>query len=203
MKLYYKPGACSLASHIVLQEAGIACELDRVDTEAGKTEHGLDFRAINPSGYVPALELEDGDVLTEGAAILQYLADRFPATGLAPQSGTLERAKMQQHLNFVASELHKAFSPFFAASPPQGPAKDAALSKLDDKMRVFDDHLSDGRAHLLGQKFSVADAYLFVVANWTNFLGIDLTQWPNVSAFVTRVAARPSAQAAMRAEGLI
>lgn len=203
MKLYYKPGACSLASHIVLQEAGIACELDRVDTEAGKTEQGLDFRAINPNGYVPALELEDGDVLTEGAAILQYLADRFPATGLAPQSGTLERAKMQQHLNFVASELHKAFSPFFAASPPQGPAKDAALSKLDDRMRVFDDHLSDGRAHLLGQKFSVADAYLFVVANWTNFLGIDLTQWPNVSAFVTRVAARPSAQAAMRAEGLI
>lgn len=203
MKLYYKPGACSLASHIVLQEAGIACELDRVDTEAGKTEQGLDFRAINPNGYVPALELEDGDVLTEGAAILQYLADRFPATGLAPQFGTLERAKMQQHLNFVASELHKAFSPFFAASPPQGPAKDAALSKLDDKMRVFDDHLSDGRAHLLGQKFSVADAYLFVVANWTNFLGIDLTQWPNVSAFVNRVAARPAAQAAMRAEGLI
>lgn len=203
MKLYYKPGACSLASHIVLHEAGITCELDRVDTGAGKTEQGHDFSAINPNGYVPALELEEGEILTEGAAILQYLADKFPSAQLAPQSGTLERAQMQQHLNFVASELHKAFSPFFAKSPPQGAAKDTALSKLDDKMRVFDDHFSDGRVHLLGQKFSVADAYLFVVANWSNFLGIDLTQWPNVSAFVNRVAARPATQAAMRAEGLI
>lgn len=203
MKLYFKPGACSLASHIVLHEIGADFDIAKVDTSAGKTETGEDFATINPNGYVPALRLADGEVLSEGAAILQYLADQNPETDLAPAPGTLERARVQQHLNFVASELHKAFSPFFTATPPEGEARSAAIANLGQKMQTFEALLSDGRDYLLGKAFSVADAYLFVVANWANPIGIGLEKWPNVGAFVRRVAARPASQAAMRAEGLI
>lgn len=203
MKLYFKPGACSLASHIVLHEIGAEFDIDKVDTSAGTTEAGEDFAAVNPNGYVPALRLADGEVLSEGTAILQYLADQNPEANLVPKAGTIERARLQQHLNFVASELHKAFSPFFSANPPEGEARSAALANLDRKMEPFEIHLADGRDYLLGKAFSVADAYLFVVANWANPTSIGLDKWPNVAALVRRVAARPASQAAMRAEGLI
>lgn len=203
MKLFYKPGACSLASHIVLREAGEDFELEKVDTETQKTETGADFSSVSPNGYVPVLQLDDGQVLTEGAAILQYVADRNPRAGLAPRAGTLERARLQEHLNFVASELHKAFGPFFAAEPPKGEARKTAEAKVARRMAHVEKVLSDGRAYLLGNGFSVADSYLYVVANWSNFVGIDLGQWPHVSAFVERVSTREMAQEALRAEGLL
>ena len=203
MKLYYKPGACSLASHIVLREVGEAFSLEKVDTKAQSTETGADFSKINPNGYVPALQFDDGEVLTEGAAILQYVADSHPGAGLAPPAGTLERARLQEYLNFVASELHAAFGPFFADEPPKGEARKAAEARVSRRMGHVEHVLSDGREHLLGNGFTVADAYLFVVANWANFVDIDLRQWPNVAAFVKRVGSRKAAQDALRAEGLL
>ena len=203
MKLYYKPGACSLATHITLREIGAEFDLEKVDTNAGTTETGADYKTINPNGYVPALALDGDEVLTEGPAILQYLADQKPEAGLAPKSGTLERARLQQHLNFVGSELHKAFSPLFAADQPAGAARDAVVANIGKKFNTIETILSDGRQYLLGDAFSVADAYLFVVSSWTKPTRIDLGQWPNLVAFVGRVAGRPSTQAALRAEGLI
>ena len=202
MKLYYKPGACSLASHVVLHEAGIAFDIEEVDTQAGRTISGADYTAINPKGYVPALELASGEVLTEGASILQYIADQHPESDLAPKAGTIARARLQEHLNYTASELHKAFGPFFSGTADEAD-KQAAGKAVARKFDYLNDILSDGRTYLLGDSFSVADAYLFVVANWSNFTGIDLKKWPAVAAFVERVAARPAAQAAMKAEGLL
>lgn len=202
MQLFYKPGACSLASHIVLRELGETFDLDRVDTAAGKTEDGANFRAINPKGYVPALRLDDGEVLTEGAAILQFLADRKPDAGLAPAAGTLGRARLQEHLNYVASELHKAFGPFFSPDITDA-GKAAAEAKVASKFDYVETLFADGRSYLLGEDFSVADAYLFVVASWSKPTGIDLDRWPNVQAFVARVAGREPVQQALRAEGLL
>ena len=202
MQLYYKPGACSLASHIVLRELGEPFELDRVDTAAGRTEAGADFRAINPKGYVPTLTLEDGQVLTEGAAILQYLADRKPEAGLAPAAGTLERARLQEHLNYVASELHKAFGPFFSPDITDA-GRAAAESKVAARFDYLETLFADGRSYLLGDRFSVADAYLFVVSSWSKPTGIDLDRWPHLQAFVSRVAGREPVQQALRAEGLL
>jgi glutathione S-transferase len=202
MKLYYSPGACSLASHIALIEAGAQFEIDKVDTKEQKTESGENFSEINPNGYVPALRLDNGEILTEGAAVLQFIADTFPDAKLAPAGGALERARLQEKLVFISSELHKAFSPFFAETL-EGAAREAALAKLAKRLNHIETQLSDGRAFLTGDQFTIADAYLFVVASWTRPLQIDLDQWPNVAAFVTRIAERPSAQAAMRAEGLI
>lgn len=202
MQLYYKPGACSLASHIVLEELGQPFDIERVDTAAGTTETGADFTAINPKGYVPALQLDDGQVLSEGAAILQFLADRRPDAGLAPAAGTLARARLQEHLNYVASELHKAFGPFFAAGSTEAEKADAETSvaaKLDRVEAV----LADGRSYLLGDAFSVADAYLFVVASWARPSGIDLERWPKLRAYVTRVARRDAVRRAVRSEGLL
>ena len=201
MKLYYKPGACSLATHIVLHEAGETFDIEEVDTEAGRTKSGGDFIAINPKGYVPALELASGEVLSEGAAILQYIADQHPESDLAPKAGTIARARLQEYLNYTASELHKAFGPFFSSTAGEAD-KQAAGKAVAQKFDYLNDLLSDGRTYLLGSGFSVADAYLFVVANWSNFTGIDLKSWPHVSAFVERVAGRPAAQAALKAEGL-
>lgn len=202
MKLYYKPGACSLATHIVLHEAGETFDIEEVDTEAGRTQSGGDYKAINPKGYVPALALASGEVLTEGAAILQYIADQHSESDLAPKAGTIARARLQEHLNYTASELHKAFGPFFnkAASDAD---KQAAGKSVAQKFDYLDSLLGDGRPFLLDSGFSVADAYLFVVANWSNFVGIDLKKWIHVAAFVERVAARPAARAAMKAEGLV
>ncbi len=202
MKLYYKPGACSLASHIILRETNSDFALDQVDTENQTTASGGDFRKTNPKGYVPALELASGDVLSEGAAILQFIADQNPDAQLAPKVGTVERARLQEYLNYVASELHKGFSPLFHRnSTEQERAK--AVKDVERNFAYLENLFSDDRAYLLGDKLSVADAYLFVVANWANFQNIDLQTWPNLAAFVDRVFARPATQAAMRAEGLI
>jgi glutathione S-transferase len=201
MKLYYSPGACSLASHITLREAGAAFDLEKVDVKQKKTEHDADFWAINPKGYVPALALDSGEVLTEGAAILQYIADQHPAAGLAPAAGTLARARLQEQLNFVATELHKAFTPLF--NPATSDAEKAAgKQRVEQRLSLIEKQLADGRSFLLGESFSVADAYLFVVAGWTKHFGIDLAAWPQVAALCQRVAARKSVQAALQAEGL-
>lgn len=201
MKLYYSPSACSLSPHIVLREAGVDFELERVDMASRRTETGADFMAVNPKGYVPALRLDDGQVLTEGAAIVQYIADRHPEAGLAPPPGTIERARLQEHLNFIASELHKAFGPLFASDAPDA-AKKAAPARIGRRLDDLERTLSDGRPFLLGDRFSAADAYLFVVAGWTQPTGIGLKDWPNLSAFVARVAGRDTVREARKAEGL-
>ncbi|UWR52266.1 glutathione transferase GstA [Phaeobacter inhibens] len=202
MKLYYKPGACPLASHIALQETGRLFEIEAVDTAAGRTEGGADYLAINPKGYVPALRLEDGSILTEGPAILQYIADSHPEAGLAPAAGTFARARMQEQLNWIGTELHKAFGPLFREGTSEA-GQDEARVAVAGKFDLIETQLEDGREWLVADQFSVADAYLFVVSNWANFTGIDLARWPYLAAFVSRTAARQSAQAAMRAEGLI
>ncbi|WP_298770610.1 glutathione transferase GstA [uncultured Shewanella sp.] len=202
MKLYYKPGACSLASHIILKEIGDDFEIESVDTEHQVTDSGIDFSIINPKGYVPVLSLGKGEYLTEGAAILQYLADLRPENSLAPAIGTLARARLQEHLNFISAELHKAFGPLFS-SHAQDAEKLQARKQVKQKMAHFESIFDDGRPYLLGDKFSVADAYFFVVSNWATPSGIALAQWPNILAFSKRVAAREKVQDAMRAEGLL
>ncbi|MHA7871805.1 MAG: glutathione transferase GstA [Hyphococcus sp.] len=203
MKLYYKPGACSLASHIALTEAGAAFDIEKVDTTKKRTESGKDYLTINPNGYVPALELESGDIITEGPAILQFIADTNKAAGLAPEGGTLERARVNQILNYVGSELHHAFSVFFSGTELDGDARQKAEAGVARRFDYIDNVLSDGRAYITGDTFTIADSYLFVVSNWSNFVGIDLNKWPNLAAFVARVAARTGARKAMTAEGLI
>lgn len=202
MRLYFKPGACSLASRIVLTELGLPHEAIKVDTETGLTEHDADYRTINPKGYVPALEI-DGAVITENAAILQYLADTNQTARLAPANGTLERAYLQQWLNFTSSELHKAYSPYFSGRAPEGVEKEAVDAKLARRIGDVEVGLADGRSFILGESFTVADAYLFVVLNWSNFIGLDLARWPHVAAYVSRVAMRPAVRTAMLREGLI
>lgn len=199
MKLYFAPGACSLSPHIALREAGAQFELERVDLATKKTGKGDDFSAINSKGYVPALELETGEVLTEGAAVIQFIADRNPLAALAPENGTVARARMQEHLNYIASELHKAFSPLFTTSASQE-AKDAAPGNVAGKLDHFERILSDGRNFLLGDGFSVADGYLFAVARWTGPTGIGLQRWPHLAAYMARIEARPAVQAALAAE---
>lgn len=201
MKLYMKPGACSLASHIALREVGASFDLDQVDTDRKTTAAGGDYRRVNAKGYVPALELDSGEVLTEGASILQYIADTNPGSGLAPAAGSVDRARLHEHLNYVASELHKAFGPFFHAGASDAD-KQSAGAAVAQKFDYVEGLLADGRAHLLGGTFTVADAYLFVVSNWANFVGIGLENWPKLKAFVERVASRPTVQAALKAEGL-
>ena len=200
MKLYYTPGACSLSPHIVLRELGHDFEMERVDPMTKITETGADFRAINPKGYVPALELDNGEVLTEGAAIVQYLADASKARELAPEAGTLARARVQEHLNYIASELHKAFGPLFMGA--SGETRDTAVASISRRLDHIETLLSDGRRHLSGDGLSVADIYLFVVAGWTIPAGISLERWPRLAAFLERVRGRPSVAAALAAEGL-
>lgn len=203
MKLYYKPGACSLASHIALNEAGANFAIEKVDTKAGKTETGENYADIHPNGYVPALRLDSGDILTEGPAILQYIADTNSAANLAPANGTVERARVNGFLNYVGSELHISFHPFFSGKELDDAARATAEAGVAKRLNYLDEVLSDDRTFLTGDQFTVADAYLFVVANWTNFVGIDLKQWPNVANFVARVAERPAVQKALAAEGLL
>lgn len=203
MRLYFKPGACSLSSRITMTELGVPFEAVRVDTETGKTETGADFRAINPKGYVPALEIAPGTIITENPAILQYLADTHPDARLAPAAGTLERARLQEWLNFTSSELHKAFAPYFGGRALEGAEKERAEANLARRIGDVAHGLSDGRRFILGDAFSLADAYLFVVLNWTNFIGVSLDRWPEVARYFARLAARPAFQSALRAEGLI
>ncbi len=201
MKLFYSPGACSLAPHIVALEAGIPLELEKVDLRAKKTGSGADFWALNPKGYVPALVLDDGEVLTEGVAVSQYLADRKPEAGLAAPAGSLGRYRLQEMLTYLNSELHKNYGPLFnpATSPELRAEKVAALYK---RYELIEKQLQ-ARSYLFGEQFTAADAYLFVVTRWAPYLKVDLSAFPNLAAFQARVAARPAVQAAMLAEGLL
>ena len=201
MKLFLKPGSCSLASHIVLEEIGRPYDTETVDLAKKLTASGADFWAINPKGYVPALLLDDGDLLTEGPAILQYLADLAPELQLAPANGSKARYQLQSWLTFIGTEVHKNFSPFFnpAATPEM---KDLARANLQRRLGYVNDQLA-GRDFLMGDTFSVADAYLFTVVGWAKFVQLDLSAWPHLIAFQGRVAARPPTQRALKAEGLI
>ncbi|MBU2837415.1 glutathione transferase GstA [Acidithiobacillus thiooxidans] len=201
MKLYYSPGACSLSPHIVLNEGGFRFDKERVDLANKKTEIGTDYAAINPDGYVPALLLDDGQVLTEGPAIIQYLADRVPEKNLAPPLGTLERYRLMQWLNFISTELHKGFSPLFN---PQAPEewKAVVAAQLGQRLGTVSRQL-EGKDWLLGEGFTVADAYLFTVLSWGRHVGIKLEQWPLLQAYQRRVSMRPAVQSALKAEGLL
>jgi glutathione S-transferase len=198
MKLYFSPGACSLSPHIVLREAGLDFDLEKVDLRSKVTASGADYTKVNPKGSVPALELDNGVVLTEGPAIVQYLADQAPATGLAPAAGSLERYQLMSWLNFISSEVHKSFSPLYnpAASADM---KDSAIANINKRFGYLNQALA-GRDYLMGERFSVADAYLFVMLHWTGKTNIDLAPYPNLQAFHARVAARPSVQQALQAE---
>jgi glutathione S-transferase len=200
MKLYIKAGACSMASHIILAEIGGDYAVEMVDTANGETASGANYRDINPKGKVPALEVE-GEVLTEGPAILQFLGDRAANLELAPIAGTLARARVNEVLNFTGTELHIAFGPLFSASSTDA-QKEAARQAVAMKLDWLEGRLEDGRAHLTGEAFTIADAYAFVVTNWANFTGIALARWPRISAFMARVGARPSVQKVLQAEGL-
>lgn len=202
LKLYFKPGACSLASHIILEEIGNEFETELVDTVAGKTASNVDFKLINPKGYVPALTLDPETILTEGPAILQYLADKNPNTNLIPPVGSLARTRVQEYLGYINSELHKAFTPLFKSDTGDDGKKQAKIN-VADKFNYLNLLLSDGRNFLLGNQFTVADAYLFVVSNWSHFVGIPLNDWPHLAAFISRVAERPASKRAMTSEGLI
>lgn len=176
---------------------------DKTDTETGKTESGDDFRKISPNGYVPALLTDGGDIITESPVVLQYLADRASNTGLAPPNGTLERARLQEALNFVSSELHKSFSPFFSGTELDGKARQQVEAGIGRHVAHIERSLADDRVYLLGDTFTVVDAYAFVVLNWAGFVEVNLDAWPKTQAYVARVAARPSAVKAMITEGLI
>ncbi len=201
MKLYFAPGACSLSPHIVLREAGIDAELEQVDLRARKTKSGADYSAINPKGQVPTLVLDNGQTLTEGPAIVQYLADQKADSGLAPRNGTLERYRLQEWLNFITSELHKSFGALFQPTVPED-YKPIARENISKRFAFVDQRLGSGGPFLLGSQFTVADAYMFVMCTWAGFLKIDLGQWPNLQAYAARVGERPKVQEAMREEGL-
>lgn len=201
MKLYLKPGACSVSPHIVLEESGLPYETEVVDLATKRTGSGADFFAINPKGYVPALQIDSGEVITEGPAIVQYVADLVPAKGLVPLAGTLERVHVQSWLTFIGTELHRSCSPFF--NPAAGDDwKNFSRANLLRRLAFVDKHL-EGRDYLSGDSFGVADAYLFTVLRWMTPIGIQVSGWPSVGAFQARVSARPAVAAAMRAEGIL
>lgn len=201
MKLYYSPGACSLSPHIVLEESGLKYEAISAPTKTKVLPDGSDYRKINPLGYVPYLVLDDGSGIRECAVIVQYIADQVPDKKLAPVLGTRQRYELMSWLNFVATEIHKTFSPLFQPGMPDA-AKDLAKEKLAARLKWIDGELA-GKHYLMGQDFSVADAYLFTVTNWTKPMHIDLSPYPNVVAWRERMAARPAVQRAMKAEGLL
>jgi glutathione S-transferase len=202
MRLYFEPGACSLAARIVLNELALPFEAVKVDTASARTEASHDYWAINPKGRVPALALDSGEVITEGPAILQYLADQRPGLKLAPAAGSLARVRLQEWLNFIASELHTAYNPFFSGRKPELEEKQRVELNLERRVGDVERELSDGRAFALGDQFSVADAYLFVVLGWSRHIGLDLARWPRVVALLARVSERPAVKSALRAEGL-
>lgn len=200
MKLYMKPGACSLASHIALCESGLPFDLVKVDLAAKKTEDGGDFFTVNAKGQVPTLALDGGGVLTEGPVILQYVADQAPAAGLIPAPGSMERYRVQEWLNFIGTELHKTFSPLFRPTTPDT-FKATLKDLLAAKFGVLDARLATV-PFLAGEAFTVADAYAFTVLRWAAPMGLDLARWPNVAAYFERVGARPAVRAALAAEGI-
>ena len=201
MKLYFSPGACSLSPHICLRETGQKFDVEQVDTGTKKTKNGGDYLKVNPKGYVPALQLDNGEVLTEGPAIVQYIADQKPESGLMPKAGTMERYRAQEWLNFLTSELHKAYSHLFNPGTP-----DAYKGAIKEKLGTRYDFLAkqlDGKPFLMGSQFSAPDAYLFTLLGWNPHVGMNMDKWPTLKTYSDRVAARPAVQAAMKAEGLI
>ena len=201
MKLYYSPGACSLSPHIAMHEAGLALEPVLASTKSHKLQDGTDYYGINPLGYVPMLELDDGTRLREGPAIVQYIADLAPTKNLAPANGTMQRYRLQEWLTFIGTEIHKSFSPLFNPGMPED-GKAISKTKLRSRYEWLDRQLAD-KDYLMGDTFSVADGYLFTVTNWAKFLKLDLSEFPNLLAFQGRVAARPAVQATLAAEGLL
>jgi glutathione S-transferase len=201
MKLYYSPGACSLSPHIALLESGLSFDLEKVDLRAKKTASGADFTAINPKGYVPVLGLDDGAVLTEGPAIVQYIADRAPAAKLAPRSDSIDRYRLQEWLGFINSEIHKSFSPLFDPATPEATSK-ASRERLLRRFATIDAALAT-KPYLMGEQFSVADGYLFTVTTWSDHVKLDLGAYKNLAAHRARVQARPAVKKAMLDEGLI
>lgn len=201
MKLYYSPGVCSLSPHICLREASLPFELVKVDIKAHALAAGGDFLKVNPNGYVPVLELEHGERLTEGPAIVQYIADLKPASRLAPAAGTLERARLQSWLNFISTELHKGYSPLF--NPVAGDEFKAWQKQRLRERYGFVAEQIGGRQYLMGEQFTVADAYLFTTLGWLGYVGLLLTDWPALKAYHERIASRPRVQDALKAEGLI
>ena len=200
MKLYYSPGACSLSPHITLIESGLKFDTVMTSTKTHKLQDGTDYYAINPKGYVPLLELDNGERLAEGPAIVQYIADQAPAKKLAPANGTWQRARLQEWLTFIGTELHKGYSPLFNPATPED-YKTMVKAKLADRYKWVDAQL-EGKDYLMGSEFSVADPYLFTVTNWAKHVGVDLSAFKNVAAFMARMAARPAVQEALKAEGL-
>ena len=200
MKLYYSPGACSLSPHIVVSETGINVELEKVNLAEHKTASGQDYMTINPKGYVPALRLDDGSVLTEGPAIVQYLADQKPGSGLIPPAGSIDRYRVQEWLHFIGTELHKNFGALFNKATPDA-TKETAKANITKRLAYLNDRLA-GKQYLMGSDFTVADAYAFTIVNWTNFVSIDLKPYPNLAAYMARVAARPKVLETLKAEGL-
>jgi glutathione S-transferase len=201
MKLYFAPGACSLSPHIVLRESGTDFELEQVNNQEKKTKTGTDYWTVNAKGQVPCLELDNGEKLTEGPVIVQYVADQKAATGLAGAPGTMERYRIQEWLNFIGSELHKTFGPMFRPTTPDA-FKDLSRQNLGKRFDWLDKQLA-GKQYLMGDKFSVADAYLFAVLRWSPRVNVDISNWPNIKAYVDRVGARPKVQEALKAEGLV
>jgi len=201
MKLYYSPGACSLSPHIIACEAELPIELVKVDLQSKLTETGEDFRQLNPNGYVPLLILDDGNRLTEGPAIVQYLADQAPDKKLIPPAGTFERYQVQQWLNFISTEIHKSFSPLFNPLAPDA-AKQLAIDTLMTRLETVSERLTP-QPFLLGEHFSVADAYLFVTLGWGQYVDVDISRWPALVRFSDRISARPAVQQALKEEGLI
>lgn len=199
MKLYYSPGACSLSPQIVLQESGLAYEPVLASTKTHQLADGTDYYSINPLGYVPLLELDSGARLHEGPAIVQYIADQVPEKNLAPANGSFERYKLQEWLNFIGTEVHKGFGPLFKPTTPEN-YKPIALEALTKRLQWVDEQLA-GKSYLLGEQFSVADAYLYTVSRWAGFVGLDLSGMANILAFQQRMAQRPAVQAALKIEG--
>ena len=201
MKLYYSPGACSLSPHIVLHEAGLAYTPVLASTKSHKLQDGTDFYTINPLGYVPVLELDDGTRLREGPAIVQYLADQAPTKNLAPANGTLARYRLQEWLTFIGTEIHKGFGPLFKPNTPEE-YKPIARENVLNRLKWVDGELA-GKQFLMGDHFTVADAYLFTVTNWAKAVGLDISGLQHLAAYRERIAARPAVQEAMKAEGLL
>lgn len=200
MKLYYFPGACSLSPHIALRESGLSFELEQVDTKTKKTKSGADFLKINPKGYVPALQLDDGQTLTEAAVIVQYIADKKPETKLLPPAGTTERYRAQEWLNYIATEIHKGVGALFNPKLTD-PWKDVLRESVAPKFDYLSKRL-EGRSYAFGDGFSAVDGYLFTILGWPQYVGIDLAKWPVLKSYADGIAKRPSVQAALKAEGL-
>jgi glutathione S-transferase len=200
MKLYFTPGACSMAPHILLRETGQTFDLEQVDLASKKTKSGADYKKVNGKGYVPALQLDNGEVITEAPIILQYLADQKPESGLMPKAGTMERYRTQEWLNFVTSELHKGLGALFNPAVPDA-YRTMAIDKVGTRLDFLESKLQ-GKQYLQGDKFTAPDAYLFTILSWAPHLKVSLDKWPGIQAYLGRVAARPQVQATLKAEGL-